>query len=150
MSQFFKWDIIYTSKFPESIQCGGCKNFFMPCKSSCECGYENNISNIVDKIRPILLWIDKNNWRDSMAFAILLSASRILENDYNEPIYLSDYKFKHKNNIYNRPMRAMIHQSTRIDGNILKKDKIIGKLTNLVKMRKIEDKLFNWMFGDKR
>ena len=43
-------------------------------------------------------------------------------------------------------MRAIIHQATRIDGNVLSQQKIIGKLTNEIKMKKIDDKLFNWIF----
>jgi hypothetical protein len=147
MSLFFsKWDIIYTSKFPEAVRCSKCGNFFMPCHSNCECGHKNNISSIVAKVRPVLLWIDKYNWRESMAFAIPLSKTNIMENDYNEPIYLPDYDFIHKDKKFNLPMRAMIHQATRIDGNVLKGDKIIGKLTDTVKMHKIEEKLFNWIF----
>jgi hypothetical protein len=44
-------------------------------------------------------------------------------------------------------MRAMIHQATRIDGNVLNSEKVIGRLTNTVKMKRIEDKLFNWIFS---
>ena len=144
--EFSKWDIIYASKFPETVKCNNCGDFFMPCKSICKCGYQNSISNIVDKLRPILLWIDKYDWFQSMSFAIPISSSKILENNYNEPILLEDFIFIHKNKIYYRPMRAIIHQATRIDGNILSRNKIIGRLTNEVRMKKIEEKLFNWIF----
>lgn len=146
MIQFSKWDIIYTSKFPESVKCADCGVFFMPCISSCTCGHLNNISNIVDKVRPILLWIDKYDWFQSMTFAIPLSASRVVEDNYNEPILLEDYTFIHKDEKYHRPMRAIIHQSTRIDGNVLNEHRVIGRLINEVRMKKIEDKLFNWVF----
>ena len=45
-------------------------------------------------------------------------------------------------------MRAMIHQSTRIDGNSLSLDKIIGKVTDNIKKEQIENKLFDWIFGN--
>jgi hypothetical protein len=147
MSSFSKWEIIYTSKFPESVKCVSCGNFFMPCNSNCSCGHQNNISGVVDKVRPILLWIDKHNWRESMSFAIPLSSSKLADNDYNEIIYLEDYSFVHKDEKFHRPMRAMIHQATRIDGNVLNSEKVIGRLTNTVKMKRIEDKLFNWIFS---
>jgi hypothetical protein len=149
MSAYFeKWDIIYTAKFPESVQCQVCRNYVMPCVSKCNCGHENNISNIVNKIRPVLLWIDKLNWFESMAFAIPLSTTNsMLENKFNEPIEIKDFNFIHTNKDYFRPMRAMIHQSTRIDGNALPSNEIIGKVTDNVKKEKIENKLFSWIFG---
>lgn len=146
-NDFSKWDIIYTSKFPESVQCRNCGNYFMPCVSKCNCGHENNISSIVNKIRPVLLWIDKLNWFESMAFAIPLSTTNsMLENKFNEPISIADYKFIHKDKKYERPMRAMIHQSTRIDGNTLLINEVIGILIDNVKRGKIENKLLNWIF----
>ena len=147
---FKKWDIIYTSRFPESIKCRNrnCGRSFIISNYCCPyCGCKNNISNIVSKIRPILLWIDKENWFESMTFGIPLSVSKIYENDYNQPIYLSDYTFLHNDRIYHRPMRALIHQATRVDGNVFKQDKIIGKISNNVIKQKIENKLFKWLWG---
>ncbi|MFC1615407.1 hypothetical protein ACFL2L_01270 [Patescibacteria group bacterium] len=134
------------SKFPESVQCKICKSYFMPCEGKCSCGQINNVSSIISKIRPVLLWIGQNSWYNSMAFAIPLSSSKIIENQYNQPIYLEHYSFLHKNAIYHRPMRAIVHQSTRIDGCALKQERIIGKLTDQLIQSKIESKLFNWIF----
>jgi len=80
MYDFKKWDIIYCSKFPESVQCknSSCGKFFtLPNKYNCSiCGQETLITNIIAKPRPIILWIDKMSWHNSMSFGIPLSASR--------------------------------------------------------------------------
>jgi len=120
----------------------------MPCKSHCNCGAENRISNIIDKIRPVILWIDQEGWFNSMAFAIPLNKSRIYEDNFNEILLLRDYNFIHSNNNYETPMRAVIHQATRVDGNVLKNKNIIGQVTNKVKQKSIESKLFNWIFDN--
>jgi hypothetical protein len=147
MSDFSKWDIVYTSKFPETIKCSSCNRYFMPLSSLCVCGTVNNISNIVAKIRPILLWIDKDNWSQSMAFAIPLSTSRLSEDKRNEIIFLNDFRFTHKDQKYYKPMRAIISQSTRVDGNVLKERNIIGRVIDKTKQSKIENKLLDWLFG---
>ena len=135
-AHFEKWDIIYTAKFPESVQCRKCMKYFMPCMSKCSCGHDNNISSIVNKIRPVLLWIEKLDWFQSMAFAIPLSTTNsMLEDKFNEPIEIKDFNFIHTNEDYLRPMRAMIHQSTRIDGNALPSNEIIGKVTDNIKKK---------------
>lgn len=147
---FRKWDIIYTSRFPESVQCRNrnCGRHFTISEYSCpHCGCRNYVSNIIGKIRPILLWLDKSKWFESMAFAIPLSCGRIYENDYNQPISLNDYVFLHSNQNRHRPMRAIIHQATRVDGNVLSLNKKIGRITNAVVQQKIENKLLEWIFG---
>lgn len=146
---FKKWDIIYISKFPESIQCSSsdCRRHFSPSKSSCPyCGSENMISNLIAKIRPIILWLDNDYWIESMAFGIPLSSNKIYSNKHNQKILLTDYVFSHKDSRYERPMRALIHQATRIDGCVLSKSKIIGTITNSVVKDEIENKLFEWIF----
>lgn len=147
---FRKWDIIYASRFPESVQCSNrnCRRHFTIFEYSCpHCGCRNYVSNIIGKIRPVLLWLDKSKWFESMAFAVPLSTARIYENNFNEPIYLKDYAFSHSNSTRHRPMRAVIHQATRIDGNVLLTRERIGRLTDTVVQRKIEDKLIDWIFG---
>lgn len=151
MTTFSKWDIIYTSKFPESIQCKNpiCKKYITVSDTFCpHCQGANNISNIISKIRPVILWIDQVDWYQSMAFAIPLSATNPYTQDlYNEPILLTHYSFLHTDSQYKKPMRAVIHQSTRIDGNVLDKTKIIGKITDTVVQGKIENKMLKWIFN---
>lgn len=146
---FKKWDIIYTSRFPESIKCHNttCGNSFLISEYNCpHCKTPNNISSIIGKIRPILLWIDQSNWFESMTFGIPLSSVKIYENKYNFPVLLTDYVFLHSNGSYNKPMRAVIHQATRIDGNVFRDDMLIGKVNNVVVQQNIENKLFNWLW----
>jgi hypothetical protein len=120
----------------------------MVSKTHCECcGGENSISNIISKIRPILLWLDQGDWYNSMSFAIPLSTTNpSLNNKYAHPILLSDFTFFHNNKSYQRPMRAVIHQATRVDGNVLNSDKLIGKLNNSMAQQYIENKLLDWIF----
>ncbi len=149
MFNFKKWDILFIPKFPEMIQCSNsrCGRNFSISNYSCPyCGADNLISNIVSKSRPIILWLDQSYWFQSMAFAIPLSKSRIYSDRLNEVIKLTDYQFLHTDTIYREPMRAIIHQSTRIDGNVLSNNRIIGKITNRVSQDKIENKLLNWIF----
>lgn len=150
MEMFLKWDIIYISKFPESIVCNNpnCKRNITVSDTICPfCKKGNNISQIVAKIRPIVLWIGQDRWYESMAFGIPLSKSRIIENKYNQPILLPHYLFLHKKPIYNQPMRAIIHQATRIEGCVLNKGNLIGRITDKIIQQKIEEKMFSWIFG---
>lgn len=146
---FKKWDIIYISRFPESIPCKKCKKHFMIANHRCSyCQTLNNVSSIIAKIRPAILWIDQSRWFESMSFAIPLSTSRPeIVRTYDEPIALSQYSFLHKNIKFHRPMRAVIHQATRIDGCVLQAPWLLGKITDVVVQKKIEDKLFNWLFS---
>ena len=150
MYSFKKWDIIYCSKFPESIQCKNlsCGSFFtLPNKYNCSiCGQETVITNIIAKPRPILLWIDKISWHNSMSFGIPLSASRVVDSKYNIKIDISQYVFIHEDQTKNQPMRAVIHQATRLDGCILSEQNLIGRLNDAVVMRRIEDSLVDWLF----
>jgi len=43
-------------------------------------------------------------------------------------------------------MRAVIHQATRLDGCILSERDLIGRLCDIVVMRRIEDSLIDWLF----
>lgn len=143
---FSKWDIVYISRFPETIKCS-CRRYFSILSYPCpHCGINNNVSNIMAKTRPILLWIAQARWHESMAFAIPLSSSNLINNIYNQIIYLPDYAFLHSDPNYKRPMRAVIHQATRIDGNVLNTNRLIGKIVNLTLQSEIENKLLNWLF----
>lgn len=145
-----KWDIVYISKFPESIKCtnSSCGKHFMlnPQQACTFCNTPTHVSNIIGKIRPVLLWSNQNDWFDSMAFGIPLSSSDLVENMYNELVNINDYTFVHTNNKLHRPMRAVICQSTRIDGCVLNSNSLIGKLTNTTVQDKIQNKLFSWLF----
>jgi hypothetical protein len=144
---FEKWDILWTSKFPEMIQCRACRNHFLPFESKCSCGSFNRITNVINKVRPVILWTGKKDWFESMAFAIPLSTTGLVEGDYRSILLLEDYLFSHKDNKYNQPMKVLINQATRIDGNVLSSKKIIGKVTNEKKRAEIEEKLINWIFN---
>lgn len=145
---FQKWDIIYTSRFPESVQCKKCEHYFSISKHACQsCGMENNVSSIVAKIRPIVLWLDQKNWFKSMAFAIPVSTTDVLQQDaFNHVVKLENYSFTHSDKKYHQPMRAIVHQATRIDGNVLDTNKLIGKITDVITQQQIEEKLLNWIF----
>ncbi len=149
--QFNKWDIVFSPKFPETICCKNpkCKKFFSIVKHHCDfCNTENHVSNIVSKARPVIIWIDQSRWYQSMAFAIPLSASSLLNDSFNHIILLEHYTFEHKDTTYNKPMRAIIHQATRIDGNVLSQDKFIGRITDKFLQNTIENKLLEWLFGN--
>ncbi len=146
---FHKWDIIYISRFPETIKCSNprcCRDFSITNYSCPYCGQNNTVSNVIGKPRPIILWLDQSFWSQSMAFAIPLSKTKLYEDKVNEIIKLSDYQFLHPKEIYRQPMRAIICQATRIDGCIFSQNSLIGKIQNIVLREKIETKLLNWIF----
>lgn len=148
-NQWEKWDIVYVSRYPESIDCQNpnCRKPFLIHTAPCEhCNQSNIISHIVNKIRPILLWIGQDRWFQSMTFGIPLSKTHIHEAKYEHPIYLNQYQFLHTNQNKKMPMRAMITQATRIDGTTLKKSELIGKLTDILVQKEIENKLMGWIF----
>lgn len=150
MSILNKWDIVFVSRFPESLKCQNkkCGKYFtLSSKYPCVyCQKDTLITNIVTKQRPVILWLDHKKWYQSMAFGIPLSASKIFDSIYNEPIYLHQYDFLYKDTSKYLPMRAMIHQATRIDGCVLNSDDLIGKINDINLMKRIEDKLINWLF----
>ncbi len=146
---FKKWDLIYINRFPETVICGNpaCHREFTINEVACEfCGTSVAVSNIVAKIRPVLLWLDQSRWYQSMSFAIPLSTSSLRDDLYNKIIRLEDYVFTSDNLKYHQPMRAMIHQATRIDGNVLHASRMIGRVINNTLQKEIEEKLFNWIF----
>lgn len=146
---FKKWDIVFSTRFPETIQCTNfkCRRNFSIAKHQCDyCKTENNVSSIVAKPRPIIVWLDQRLWHKSMAFGIPLSLTNIIEDPYNHMVLLQHYLFSHTDKTYNQPMRAIIHQATRIDGNTLNKDKIIGTITDKITQDAIENKLLDWLF----
>lgn len=82
-----------------------------------------------------------------MAFGIPISTTQpLIENKCNQPILLEHYLFLHQDKTYLRPMRAMIHQATRIDGNALSGKKLIGAINDKIVQEKIQTKLFDWLF----
>lgn len=146
---FQKWDIVYAAKFPDTCQCTNSKcgfNFSVDRHNCPHCGEENIVSHLIGKPRPVIVWIDQANWVESMAFGIPTSAGKIYFDKVNEVIGLNHYQFLHKDQILKRPMRAVISQATRIDGNALPKHQLIGRITDSVVQQKIQDKLFNWIF----
>lgn len=146
---FKKWDIVYITRFPETIQCTNprCGSYLTAFDVECRnCGKKIKISNLIAKIRPVILWKSQSSWHESMSFGIPLSASRLTEDMFNEVISLSDYTYLNKNPKYQKPMRAVITQSSRIDGNLLTEKMLIGKLTNQTIQSKIENKLLSWLF----
>lgn len=148
---FSKWDIIYASKFPDTVKCDNLKcglNFSIEKHTCPHCNKINNISNIVAKTRPIILWHDQLKWFRSMTFGIPLSTSRLENDSLNQVVYLSDYQYLFPDNKFQNPMRAIICQASRLDGSALKTNMLIGKLTNSVVQTEIEDKLFSWLFSE--
>lgn len=144
---FSKWDIVYPLRYPEAIQCSSCGNY-LTINSQQECSYchkKNNVSNIIAKIRPMILWIDQSNWYKSMAFGIPLSTTGYFTDSHNQAIKLSDCIFFEKR--YEKPMRAILCQATRADGCVIERKHLVGKLTNQVIRNNIENKLFTWLFG---
>ena len=145
---FTKWDILFVTRFPDTILCKTCHRNFSITKHACEyCSTENHVSSFVAKPRPAILWIDQTRWRDSMAFAIPLSASRFFDDSHNHIVLKEHCSFTHHDNKYQVPRRAMIHQSTRIDGNTLRTNNKIGLLDDHVVRTLIENKLLEWLFG---
>lgn len=146
-SHWEKWDMVYVSRYPESVDCESCKQPFLIHTTPCEhCKKDNVVSNIVNKVRPVLLWIGQDRWFQSMSFGIPLSTTNIHEGKYEHPIYLNHYQFLHRKKERNKPMRVMITQATRIDGMALKKSELIGKLNDIITQRQIENKLMDWIF----
>lgn len=145
---FQRWDIVYAAKFPDTIQCSRCHNHFSIVKHNCShCGHENLVSHLIGKPRPIVVWTNQENWVDSMSFGIPTSATKLRSDPVNEIVLLPHYSFQHSNKALHQPMRVIISQSTRIDGNALAKNQLVGKITDLVVQKRIEEKLFNWIFS---
>ena len=145
---FNKWDIVFAPKFPETIKCSKCSRNFSIVSYPCEfCKNINRVTNIIPKSRPVILWIDQIHWFQSMAFAIPLSKSGMYENKFNEIIKIENYMFLHNDTSYKTPMRAIVCQATRIDGCVISTNRLLGKITDIVLKNKIENKLFNWIFG---
>lgn len=145
---FAKWDILFINRFPDTILCKKCGRGFSITKHACEyCSTENHVSNFIAKSRPAILWIDQTRWKDSMTFAVPLSASRFFDDSHNHIVLKEHCSFTHPDDIYHVPRRAMIHQSSRVDGNTLSGDKKIGVLTDSTVRKQIENKLLEWLFG---
>src|SRR5581483_1393279 len=143
-----KWQIIYAQRFPECVKCSYCSHEFLLSVHACpQCTRPVQISNIIAKTRPILLWTDQKSWSNSMAFSIPLSASNPLHtDDLNQSVQISDCAFYTTDTQYHLPRRAIISQATRIDGGALLSSTLIGEITNEAIKGTIESKLFNWIF----
>lgn len=147
MSTFSKWDIVYVSRYPESIKCSACNNHYTinPNQECSHCKHVNNVTNLIAKVRPMILWIDKSNWYKSMTFGIPLSTSDFHSDKWNHAINISDCLFFDSK--YEKPMRAVICQATRADGNVVSDRTLVGKITDQVTRLKIENKLLDWLFA---
>lgn len=150
MVNYQRWDIIYPSRYPESVKCTGCNNYFsIPSNQNCpSCNSIENVSNIIDKPRPCVLWIDKARWFDNMTFAIPLSSnpSRLYSNKFNVLVRTDQATFFKGKENYIKPFRAVIFQATRIDGSSFNEHKLIGRITNIFIQEEIEIKLIEWLF----
>jgi len=143
---FGKWDIVWPEKYPESISCKSCHNAFLNdyVQNCPDCGCPNQVSALIAKHRPLLLWIPQINWYKSMAFGIPLSLSGFYSDPRNHAINISDCVYLDK--AEEKPRRAVIAQATRIDcGSFISKTKL-GMVTDQIVQHTIEDKLFNWLF----
>ncbi len=100
------------------------------------------------KVRPMILWINQTGWYQSMTFGIPLSTTigkyQYVSDNLNQIIDISDCVFFDK--AYEKPMRAVICQATRADGNVIQSKHFIGKVTDEALKKQIEDKLFAWLF----
>ncbi len=143
---FAKWDIVYPLRYPEAILCSSCHNYFTinPQQECLHCHTFNHVSNIIAKVRPMILWIDKSKWYSSMTFGIPLSTSRFFTDNHNEAISIAHCVFLDKK--YEKPMRAVLSQATRADGNVLLAKHKVGQVTDLAIRANIENKLLNWLF----
>ena len=147
-SRWNRWDIVFVTKYPEEIDCKGCRRPLSITNEKCtHCGAITNVSSIVAKPRPALLWIDRANWRENITFAIPLSTTRLAEDDHQHIIKIEHCTFSNPDIKYQVPMRAMIYQSSRVDGNVLREKKRIGVLTDTSVRNAIENKLLSWIFG---
>jgi hypothetical protein len=144
---FQKWDIVYPLRYPESVQCTYCGNHFtINEKQEClHCKKINNVSNIIAKVRPMILWIGQTGWYRSMTFGIPLSTTNYYSDRLNHAIAISNCMFIDKS--YEKPMRAVLCQATRADGCVIETKHLVGKITDNVVKQQIEDKLFNWLFS---
>lgn len=149
MGPFKKWDILYASKFPESVTCPCGKELMVSASEICiHCKRKIAISNIIPKIRPIILWIDQDSWYKSMAFGIPLTRSNpATEDKYNQPIFLPSYSYIYKDAKYHAPMRAVITHATRVDGNVFHSRNLIGRITDTLVQRKLDNKMLDWLFS---
>ena len=145
-STFSRWDIVYPLRYPESVQCKFCgRPYTINPKQACTyCHGENNVSNIIAKVRPMILWISQKGWYKSMTFGIPLSTTGFYSDNNNQEIKISDCLFLDKG--FEKPMRAVLCQATRADGNVIQTKHVIGKITDEVLKKTIEDKLFAWLW----
>jgi len=144
-----KWDIVNVPKFPESIKCTICQREFIPYKCNCTiCNQEINISYIIPKQpRPVLIWIDQLNWHKSIAFCIPLSKT-YKPDLFNVLIKTEDCNFLNDLPTTVIPRTASINQATRFSANTINISQVFGRLTDLVIREEINNKLFDWLFGE--
>lgn len=146
--QFKKWDIVYFSRIPDTIKCFKCHNSFTLDTHVCpHCKQNNKLSNHISKPRPFLLCIDQKNWIESMTLGIPLSTSHLFNiTATTAHIKKTDYVFLHTDQKYYQPMRAVIHQVTRLNGNVIRSEDLIGEINNKSVIDEIENKLLDWVF----
>lgn len=80
-----------------------------------------------------------------MTFGIPLSSTRYYSDGHNEAIAIDHCLFFDKK--YEKPMRAILSQATRADGNVLIAKHKVGQITDMTIKINIENKLLNWLFG---
>ncbi|MCR4330222.1 MAG: hypothetical protein NUV65_06795 [Candidatus Roizmanbacteria bacterium] len=93
----------------------------------------------------MILWIDKIRWYDSMTFGIPLSTSDFFSDTHNQEIKIEHCIFFDKR--YESPMRAVLAQATRTDGNVLLAKHKVGHIADSTIKTQIEEKLWVWLFG---
>ena len=149
MINFNKWDIVYPLRYPESIYCEHCRNYFsIPYNQRCShCNTNHNVSNIIDKVRPAILWVDKTRWFKNMTFGIPIS-SQLYTDNFNEFVAMDQINFITTNLQLIKPFRAVIYQATRIDGSAINEFSLIGKIVDKTIQNKINIKLLEWLFNE--
>ncbi len=80
-----------------------------------------------------------------MTCGIPLSSSYYISDNLNEMLDINMCIFHDRK--YERVMRAVICQSTRVDGNVLRNKDRVGVVNDVLIRKRIEDKLFQWLFG---
>lgn len=153
MVDYQQWDIVYPTRYPESVKCSDCNNYFsIPSLQKCPtlgCPHSENVSSIIDKPRPCVLWIDKSRWFDNMTFGIPLSSNpgRLHTDQFNVLVMTNQTVYFSGKEKYIKPFRVVIHQATRVDGSAFNEHNLIGRIIDKRVQDEIELRLVNWLFN---
>jgi len=93
----------------------------------------------------MILWVSQDKWHKSMTFGIPLSTSGYFKDRHNEIVEIAHCTFFDKQ--YEKPMRAIVSQATRADGNVLRAKHKIGQIVDTTIRTNIENKLWEWLFS---